>query len=77
MLTQILRRWLERNGAADWPGITDPGPACLRQPTRPLATIAHRIGYSTEFAFRASLRPEYGISPGRFRDIKGGERATR
>ncbi|MFC4472300.1 AraC family transcriptional regulator [Streptomyces xiangluensis] len=39
----------------------------LRETDAPLAAIAHQVGYSTEFAFGAAFRREYGISPGRFR----------
>ncbi|MEU4655268.1 AraC family transcriptional regulator [Streptomyces sp. NPDC023723] len=40
----------------------------LRESDAPLAVIARELGYSTEFAFGAAFRREYGISPGRFRD---------
>ncbi|WP_210569335.1 AraC family transcriptional regulator [Streptomyces sp. GESEQ-4] len=30
------------------------------------ATIARQVGYSTEFAFSAAFRREYGVSPARF-----------
>jgi AraC-like DNA-binding protein len=43
------------------------GARLLRETNAPLAAIAHRVGYSTEFAFSAAFRREYGISPGRFR----------
>jgi AraC-like DNA-binding protein len=33
----------------------------------PLAEVAARIGYSTEYSFAAAFKREYGISPGRFR----------
>ncbi|GAB2966563.1 hypothetical protein GCM10023080_030680 [Streptomyces pseudoechinosporeus] len=36
----------------------------------PLATIARQVGYSTEFAFGAAFRREYGIASGRFRDLE-------
>ncbi|MGI3227233.1 hypothetical protein ACRJ4B_28840 [Streptomyces sp. GTA36] len=32
--------------------------------------MARQVGYSTEFAFGAAFRREYGISPGRFRDLE-------
>ncbi|MEU4559441.1 AraC family transcriptional regulator [Actinoplanes sp. NPDC023936] len=32
-----------------------------------LATIARRVGYSSEFAFAAAFKRQYGVSPGRFR----------
>jgi AraC-like DNA-binding protein len=43
------------------------GARLLLETTAPLATIAHQVGYSTEFAFAAAFRREYRISPGRFR----------
>jgi AraC-like DNA-binding protein len=52
------------------------GARLLQATDAPLATIAHRVGYSTEFAFGASFRREYGISPGRFRNLKRGERSA-
>jgi AraC-like DNA-binding protein len=39
----------------------------LRETDAALASIAPRVGYSTEFAFSAAFRREYGVSPGRFR----------
>jgi AraC-like DNA-binding protein len=39
----------------------------LRGTTRPLSAIAHDVGYSSEFAFAAAFRREYGVPPGRFR----------
>lgn len=39
----------------------------LRETEASLASIAPQVGYSTEFAFSAAFRREYGISPGRFR----------
>ncbi|MGW2837986.1 AraC family transcriptional regulator [Streptomyces sp. NPDC001493] len=44
------------------------GARLLRETDAPLAAVARQIGYSTEFAFGAAFRREYGISPGRFRD---------
>lgn len=44
------------------------GARLLRETRVPLATIARQVGYSTEFAFGAAFRREYGVSPGRFRD---------
>ncbi|MGP4012845.1 AraC family transcriptional regulator [Streptomyces sp. 4N124] len=41
----------------------------LRETNAPLATIARQVGYSTEFAFGAAFRREYGIAPGRFRGL--------
>ncbi|MEU9955100.1 AraC family transcriptional regulator [Streptomyces sp. NPDC050982] len=46
------------------------GARLLRETRAPLATIARQVGYSTEFAFGAAFRREYGISPGRFRDLE-------
>ncbi|GAA3600807.1 AraC family transcriptional regulator [Kineosporia mesophila] len=43
------------------------GARLLKESDAPLASIARRAGYSTEFAFSAAFRREYGISPGRFR----------
>lgn len=44
----------------------------LQETSAPLELIARQVGYSTEFAFGAAFRREYGISPGRFRqDIAG------
>ncbi|WP_033343191.1 AraC family transcriptional regulator [Catenuloplanes japonicus] len=39
----------------------------LRETSAPLAAVARRVGYGTEFAFGAAFRRAYGISPGRFR----------
>lgn len=39
----------------------------LRETDLPLAAIARRVGYSTEFALSGAFRREYGIAPGRFR----------
>ncbi|MET0493521.1 MAG: hypothetical protein ABW000_10375, partial [Actinoplanes sp.] len=33
----------------------------------PLSAIAHEVGYTSEFAFAAAFRREYGVPPGRFR----------
>jgi AraC-like DNA-binding protein len=43
------------------------GARLLRETDATLATIARQVGYSTEFAFSAAFRREYGVSPGRFR----------
>lgn len=43
------------------------GARLLRETTAPLATVAHQVGYSSEFAFGAAFRREFGTSPGRFR----------
>ncbi|WP_199511333.1 AraC family transcriptional regulator [Nucisporomicrobium flavum] len=39
----------------------------LRETRDPLAAIAQRVGYSTEFTFASAFRREYGLPPGRFR----------
>ncbi|MFF3488283.1 AraC family transcriptional regulator [Streptomyces sp. NPDC002701] len=41
----------------------------LRETDASLAAIARQIGYSTEFAFAGAFRREYGVSPGRFRQV--------
>ncbi|NGO08269.1 AraC family transcriptional regulator [Streptomyces sp. HC44] len=46
------------------------GARLLRETKAPLAAIARQVGYSTEFAFGAAFRREYGISPGRFRSLE-------
>lgn len=46
------------------------GARLLRETRAPLASVARQAGYSTEFAFGAAFRREYGISPGRFRDAR-------
>lgn len=43
------------------------GARLLRETEAPLSAIARRVGYSSEFAFAAAFRREFGISPGRFR----------
>ena len=43
------------------------GARLLRETEAPLAAIARRVGYSSEFAFATAFRREFGISPGRFR----------
>ena len=43
----------------------------LRETDASLAEIARRVGYSSEFAFAAAFRREYGRSPGRFRVASG------
>ncbi|MCS7475841.1 AraC family transcriptional regulator [Umezawaea endophytica] len=43
------------------------GARLLRETDATLATIARQVGYSTEFAFSAAFRREYGVSPSRFR----------
>ncbi|WP_037913547.1 AraC family transcriptional regulator [Actinacidiphila yeochonensis] len=39
----------------------------LRESDAPLAAIAHQVGYTSEFAFSAAFRREYGTAPGGFR----------
>ncbi|WP_305789460.1 AraC family transcriptional regulator [Symbioplanes lichenis] len=43
------------------------GAQLLRESPAPLAAIARRVGYSTEFAFSAAFRRAYGMAPGSFR----------
>ncbi|MFE7503785.1 AraC family transcriptional regulator [Promicromonospora sp. NPDC057488] len=43
------------------------GASLLRETDAPLAAIARQVGYSTEFAFSAAFRREYGVPPGSFR----------
>jgi AraC-like DNA-binding protein len=45
------------------------GAQLLRETDAPLAAIARRVGYATEFAFAGAFRREFGISPGRFRQL--------
>ncbi|MEV5807270.1 AraC family transcriptional regulator [Streptomyces parvulus] len=44
----------------------------LRESDVSLAAIARRVGYSTEFAFAGAFRREFGLSPGRFRQVNTG-----
>ncbi|QQQ76874.1 AraC family transcriptional regulator [Saccharothrix sp. 6-C] len=39
----------------------------LRDTDAPLATIARRVGYASEFAFAAAFKRVHGTAPGRFR----------
>ncbi|MGW5456291.1 AraC family transcriptional regulator [Nocardia sp. NPDC003979] len=39
----------------------------LRETDHPLATIAGRTGYSSEYAFGKAFKREYGVAPGRYR----------
>ncbi|MCS7482459.1 AraC family transcriptional regulator [Umezawaea endophytica] len=41
----------------------------LRETDAPLASIARRVGYSTEFALSHAFRRQYGVPPGRFRAL--------
>ncbi|GIJ46725.1 AraC family transcriptional regulator [Virgisporangium aliadipatigenens] len=53
------------------------GAQLLRDTQAPLAAIARRVGYSTEFAFASAFRREYGLAPGRFRqDVRAAELAA-
>ena len=45
------------------------GARMLRETNAPLAAIARQVGYATEFAFAGAFRREFGIPPGRFRNI--------
>jgi AraC-like DNA-binding protein len=47
------------------------GARLLRQTGTPLAGIARRVGYATEFGFAAAFRRRYGVPPGRFRAQSG------
>ena len=39
----------------------------LRETDAPLATVAERTGYSSEYAFAKAFKREYGIAPGNYR----------
>jgi AraC-like DNA-binding protein len=39
----------------------------LRESDAPLNTIAHRVGYTSEFAFANAFKRRYAIAPGRYR----------
>jgi AraC-like DNA-binding protein len=39
----------------------------LRDGDAPLATVAKRVGYGSEYAFANAFKREYGIAPGRYR----------
>ncbi|MBG0820058.1 AraC family transcriptional regulator [Planomonospora sp. ID91781] len=45
----------------------DCGARLLRETDAPLASIAHQVGYSSEFAFASAFRRRFGTPPGRFR----------
>ncbi|MDP9796016.1 AraC-like DNA-binding protein [Catenuloplanes nepalensis] len=68
---EFSRRFAEVTGLAPRAYLTEArlahGARLLRESDAPLAAIARRVGYSTEFAFGGAFRREYGISPGRFR----------
>jgi AraC-like DNA-binding protein len=42
----------------------------LSEGDAPLAAIAQRVGYSSEYAFASAFKREYGIAPGRFRSVR-------
>ena len=68
---EVSRRFARVTGRAPRTYLTEArlahGARLLRESDAPLAAIARRVGYSTEFAFGGAFRREYGISPGRFR----------
>lgn len=39
----------------------------LRETDLPIAAIAHRVGYGSEFAFAKAFKREYTLAPGRYR----------
>ncbi|MFG3518950.1 AraC family transcriptional regulator [Nocardia nova] len=39
----------------------------LRDTELPIAAIAHRVGYGSEFAFAKAFKREYALAPGRYR----------
>ncbi|BEK95507.1 AraC family transcriptional regulator [Nocardia seriolae] len=43
----------------------------LRRDRAPLATVARRVGYTSEFAFAKAFKREYGLSPGAYRRTTG------
>ncbi|MFG1606799.1 AraC family transcriptional regulator [Actinoplanes sp. NPDC049265] len=69
--TSFARRFTNEVGVPPMTYLTDwrlsSGARLLRQTSDPLASIARRVGYSTEFAFAAAFRRRYGLPPGRFR----------
>lgn len=40
----------------------------LREGDAPISAIAARVGYSSQFAFAAAFKREFGVAPGRYRD---------
>jgi AraC-like DNA-binding protein len=46
----------------------------LRDGDAPLATVARKVGYTSEFAFAHAFKREYGSAPGGFRRSTPGER---
>lgn len=67
----FTRRFSEQLGKPPRDYLTDvrlsQGARLLRETDRPLAAVAHQVGYATEFSFGSAFRRHYGISPGRFR----------
>ena len=43
----------------------------------PLATIAGRVGYTSEFAFAAAFKRAHGTAPGRYRRLRSRDRVGR
>lgn len=43
----------------------------LHESDAPLGEVAHRIGYTSEFAFANAFKREYGTAPGQYRRHKG------
>ncbi len=69
--TVFTRRFTAQMGTPPMKYVTDWRLDCaarlLRETDAPLAAIARRVGYATEFAFAGAFRREYGVSPGRYR----------
>lgn len=38
-----------------------------RETDTPLASVARKVGYQSEFAFAKAFKREYGLAPGRYR----------
>ena len=55
-------------------GSIDPGVLLqlLRDPRLSVATVAERLGYQTEAAFRRGFKRVHGVAPGQFRDAPRG-----
>nr|WP_018500540.1 helix-turn-helix transcriptional regulator [Parafrankia discariae] len=47
----------------------------LRQQDIPLSAVAHRVGYTSEFAFVKAFKREYGLVPGNYRRVTGVDEA--
>ncbi|WP_035855521.1 AraC family transcriptional regulator [Cryptosporangium arvum] len=73
--TSFARRFAAAVGTSPMAYLTDwrlsTGARLLRQTGTPLAGIARRVGYATEFGFAAAFRRRYGVPPGRFRAQSG------